>query len=438
MQKHLNLLSLLLLAFTASTFAQESTNPIDTLANYVQKMNATVTTLSKLKISGYIQFQAQKADSLGIKSMAGGNFGANQNNRFGVRRGRIKFAYAGKLSNYVVQFDITEKGFATKDVYANFTDPWMQAFTVQGGVFNRPFGYEIPFSSSQRESPERSRFTQTLFPQERDLGAMLTFQMPKTSPWNFLKIDAGYFAGNGIGQEFDNKKDFIGRIGILKVTPNEKVRYGLGFSYYNGGVYQASVNSYKMWESNGIKCFYLDGTQNAKGAFAKRQYKGFDAQVSLESPIGITTLRGEYVMGVQPGQSGSSTSPNSGTTDFTTTGYDTYIRNFNGGYFYFVQSISHTPLTVILKYDFYDPNTKISGNDIGKASTTESAINAKATNASDLKYTTVGLGLLYAVSTNVKFTCYYDMVKNETSNNLKNYKNDLSDNVWTIRMQYKF
>lgn len=435
MKKHLNLLTLLLLAFTASTFAQESTNPIDTLANYVQKMNSSLINLQKFKVSGYIQVNYQKADSMGVKSFAGGNFDAKQNNRFAVRRGRIKFSYAGILSNYVVQLETTEKGVAIKDAYVNFTEPWIQAFSTTGGVFNRPFGFEVPYSSSSLENPERSRINQILFPGEEDLGAMLTFQMPKTSPWSFIKIEAGYFAGNGINPEFDNKKDFIGRLGLLKYTPNEKIRYGVGFSYYNGGVYQASTNSYKMWESDGVKAFYLDETSPAKGVFAKRQYKGVDAQFTLESPFGLTTLRGEYIMGIQPGQSSSSNSP---TTDFTSTSPDTYVRNFNGGYFIFIQSISHTPLTLIVKYDFYDPNTKISGNDIGKASITESAINAKATNATDLKYTTFGLGLLYAVSTNVKFTCYYDMVKNETSTSLKNYKNDLSDNVWTIRMQYKF
>ena len=433
MRKPLNLIAIVLLAFTTNAIAQETNNPIDTLAAFVQKMNTTVTTLSKFKVTGYIQANFQKADSMGIKSFAGGDFGAIQKNRFAVRRGRIKFNYAGTLSNYVLQLEATEKGVAIKDAYVNFTEPWLQAVSVTGGVFNRPFGFEVPYSSSSLESPERARYNQTLFPGEEDLGAMLTFQMPKASPWNFIKIDAGYFAGNGINPEFDNKKDFIGHIGITKATPSENIKYGLGVSYYNGGVYQSSVNYYTTKTgTDGIKTFVLDPSKTAKGAFSKRQYTGFDAQLSLESPVGITTLRGEYIMGVQPGQSGSSASP---TSNFTTTSPDTYVRNLSGGYFVFVQSFKRTPLSLIIKYDYYDPNTDVKGDEIGVASTDAGT---KKTNATDLKYTTTGFGLLYAVSANVKLTLYYDKVKNETSKNLANFSKDLTDNVITFRMQYKF
>lgn len=436
MKKHLNLFTIVLLAFSVNAFAQESNNPIDTLAAYVQKMNSSVTSLQKFKVSGYIQAQWQKADSMGAKSFAGGDFDPKMSNRFAVRRGRIKFAYTGTLSNYVMQLEATEKGVSIKDVYVNFTEPWLQAFSIIGGVFNRPFGFEVPYSSSSLETPERARFNQTLFPGEEDLGAMLTFQMPKTSPWNFLKIDAGYFAGNGINPEFDSKKDFIGHIGIQRATNNEKIRYGLGLSYYKGGVYQGTTDVYKMWDINGVNVFSKSLPDSVVGGtFQKREYKGFDAQLTVETTLGLTTLRGEYVMGIQPGQSKSTTSP---TTDFTkvtapATIPDLYIRNLSAGYINLVQSISHTPITLVAKYDFYDPNTKVKGNEIGKSVTGQ-----KATTAADLKYTTLGLGAILAVSSNVKITFYYDIVKNEKSNSLAGYSKDLKDNVFTLRLQYKF
>ena len=37
------------------------------------------------------------------------------------------------------------------------------------------------------------------------------------------------------------------------------------------------------------------------GGKLKREYIGFDLQASLHSGIGITTLRGEYITGTQPG-----------------------------------------------------------------------------------------------------------------------------------------
>ena len=62
----------------------------------------------------------------------------------------------------------------------------------------------------------------------------------------------------------------------------------------------------------------------------------------------------------------------------------------------------------------------------------------KKTTAADIKYTTLGLGLAYRWDSNIKLTAYYDMVTNETSSNLSGYTQDLKDNVFTLRMQYKF
>ena len=428
-----------------NAYAQESSNPIDTLAAYVQKMNTAVFTLQKIKISGYVQAQYQKADSMGIKSFSGGDFDAKTDNRFAVRRGRIKFAYSGTLSNYVLQLEATEKGVAIKDAYLNFTEPWLQAFMVTGGVFNRPFGFEVPFSSSSLESPERARFNQTLFPGEEDLGASLTFQMPKASPWSFIKVEAGLFAGNGINPEFDKKKDFIGRIGIQKTIFEERVKYGLGVSYYNGGVYQGTKTAYKMKEVGGVNVFSKVAADTTIGKFQSRIYTGFDAQFTVETALGLTTLRGEYVSGTQPGQSKSTNSPTSDFTKVTGTATvpESYIREFNAGYIFFSQTISRTPLTLVVKYDFYDPNTKVKGNEIGK---TVVATGIKATNEADIKHTTLGVGILFAVSNNVKITAYYDMVTNEKTKNLapdfsksnSNYSKDLKDNVFTLRLQYKF
>ena len=437
MKTILKLILFVMLAIASTAKAQDAElTPLDTVTANVQKLNSAMSTIQKLKITGYIQAQYQIADTLGAKSFAGGDFPAASDNRFMVRRGRVKFSYDAALTKYVVTFDISEKGLSIKDAYLNVSDPFLNAFSVTAGVFNRPFGFEIPYSSSSRESPERSRFTQTLFPGERDLGAMLTFQMPKTSPLNFLKIDAGFFTGNGTNPEFDKKKDFIGRVGIAKATKNEKVRYGLGFSYYNGGIYQGKLATGRAAQTYGMKTI-SDTISFAKivgdsivGSFHKRSYFGIDAQVTVETPLGFTTLRGEYVAGKQPGTINSTTSP---TSAIPTT--NTYLRNVSGAYVYFVQSFTGTKLSLVAKYDIYDPNTDISGNQIGLISKTGKT---NASTAGDLKYNTLGLGLIYAYTPNLRFTAYYDNVKNETSTYLKGYTSDLTDNVWTLRLQYKF
>jgi len=246
--------TLLLLVLLTATFAGarvsaqvlETPKP-DTVYPILEKLQTDVSLLSRLKISGYIQSQFQKADTAGIESFAGGNFPAGIDNRFAVRRGRFKLAYDYAFSQYVLQVDVTEKGIGIKDAYLSFTDPWLQCFAFTAGVFDRPFGYEISYSSSSRESPERSRMFQTLFPGERDLGAKFTFQPPKTSGFNFIKLDAGLF--NGIGPnavDFDRYKDFIGHLMINKTSRSEKLKVGLGVSYYNGGWRQGTKYTYYM------------------------------------------------------------------------------------------------------------------------------------------------------------------------------------------------
>ena len=350
-----------------------------------------------------------------------------------IRESRVKIVYETPLTQFAFQVDVSERGFAVKDMYAKFTEPWMKAFSLTTGVMNRPFGFEVPYSSSMRESPERGRMSQTIFPGERDLGAMITFQMPKTSNFNFLKIEGGMFNGTGSSAvDFDYIKDFIGNIGINKTTKNEKINYAMRFSAYSGGYRQGTSKVYTITkDSLSLPAFsyFKDTTNYAKTA--RRQYIGLDAQLNIDFPFGVTSLRGEFIAGQQPGSSSSSASPSAQPTD-------TYFRNFNGGYFYFLQNIGQTKNQLVVKYDWYDPNTDVKGDDIGAKTLNRAGYNFVKTGATDLKYTTLGIGWIYHWDTNVKITAYYDMVTNETSKNLPLWGRDRKDNVFTLRVQYKF
>jgi len=444
-----------------SAFSQEDQSAAvkqsaDTLNTKIENVKSDLDLLKKLKISGYIQAQWQLADTTGQASaFSGGNFPKNADNRFAIRRGRVKFTYEGTLSRFVVQIDATEKGVALKDAYVNFKDPWLQMFSIQGGVFDRPFGYEISYSSSLRETPERSRVYQTLFPGERDLGAMLTIQPRKESRFNFIRLNAALIAGNGIAPEIDSKKDFVGQLGINRTTRNEKFRYAIGVSYYNGGFFQETPNVYKMTTLEDSiysgKGFLVDTTDSNKGEYARREYYGLDAQFSLDWMIGLTTLRGEYITGTQPGTSANNISPNNRllpnpytvtSSNGTSTTYsggpvDTYIRNFNGGYVYFIQNILHSRHEIVVKWDYLDPNTKVSGNEI------TSKVNTRSTKmgVADIKYTTWGFGYNVRLYSNLKLMAYYEIVKNENTSlttSTANYTKDIKDNVFTLRLQFKF
>jgi hypothetical protein len=176
----------------------------------------TVDKLAKIKLSGYIQAQWQHADSNGQASIAGGSFPANTKQRFQVRRGRLKTTYAGETSLYVLQFDVIPRGVSIKDAYVALQEPWLKAFSATMGVFDRPFGFEISYSSSSRESPERSRVYQTLFPGERDLGAKLEFKGHENLGFlQYFNLKGGVFTGQGpTADEIDEEQDFIGRLGF--------------------------------------------------------------------------------------------------------------------------------------------------------------------------------------------------------------------------------
>lgn len=426
--KHL-LLSALFTSAAIVAVAQESQD-INVPAA-LEQLQSDNDVAKRLKITGYVQMQYQSADTAGISSMAGGNFGSGIDNRFSVRRGRVKFAYTFENASAVMQFDITEKGLGIKDAYLSLTEPFLNTLSLTGGVFDRPFGYEISYSSSARETPERSRLFQTLFPGERDLGAKLTIQAPKTSTWNFLKLDLGLFNGNGTNVETDKYKDFIGHLSATKASSDEKIKWGLGASYYKGGYAYATTKNYILTETDGIKAFTSETVK--KGDQSKREYFGVDAQLSLDWFPGITQIRAEYLTGTQPGVEKSSSSLTAAASA------DTYNRNFNGYYVYFIQNILESPFQAVVKYDVYDPNTGVSGNEIGKT-----LAGATATNAGDIMYSTLGLGLNYRFNSNLKVMAYYDIVKNETTSNiattstLTDLSKDRKDNVFTLRLQYKF
>jgi len=424
-------------AYSQEVYSKAIQQSADTLNAKIENVKSDLDFLKNLKITGYIQAQWQCADSNGISSFSGGNFPKNADNRFSVRRGRVKFAYTGTLTQFVLQIDATERGVALKDAYVNFKDPWLQMFTIQGGMFNRPFGFEIAYSSSMRETPERARITQTLFPGERDLGAMLTIQPRKESRFNFIRLNAALIAGNAIASEIDSKKDFVGQLGINKTTRNEKFRYAVGISYYNGGVFQETKKVCNMVTlADGMtKGFVVDSTESNKGQYAKREYFGADAQVSLDWFLGVTTLRGEYLWGSQPGSSKSNVSPTNRSIPATPDPIDTYNRSFNGGYVYLVQNILNSRHEVVVKYDFFDPNIKVKGTD-AKSTVSETTIKTGLTGA-DVSYTTWGFGYNVRIATNVKLMAYYEVVKNE-STSINGYSNDLKDNVFTLRAQFKF
>lgn len=415
------LLTILSSVFITSLFAQKDTiHNTEKLEKRVENLEKIVSRLNNITISGYFQAQyihAQKDADLRIGA-------SNENldksfSRVGIRRGRIKTTYEEGLGSAVFQLDITERGVVVRDAYLKFKDPWFKTNFIQAGLFFRPFGHEVRYSSSRRESPERSRIITTLFPGDRDVGAMIQFQAKDGSPLQLFTLETALIAGNGVAREVDSRRDFIGHLSASPKLGNG-ARLTIGTSYYLGSVFQGTQNVFRM-EGDG---FVLNSNESNRGRYARREYLGFDLQSNWNSPLGGTQVRAEYIFGKQPGSVNGTVSPQSPERP----SFDTYLRNFLGGYIILVQDIGKLPFEAILKYDWYDPNTKVSGNAIGLNGTTQA----------DIKYNTMAFGAIWHAYKNVELQAYYEIIKNERSNNLIGFENDLKDNSFTLTLQYRY
>jgi hypothetical protein len=408
-------------------------------------------------------------------NFSGGSFGTGVGSVLQLRRARIKVAYETDLTQAVVQLDclpftagnaatgvtstttldtvkktaattntltnspfLTGGGVTIKDAYLRFTEPWLKSFAIKAGVFDRPFGFEIGYSSSSRESPERSRAEQTLFPGERDLGASLEYLPGDNLPLaaRLFNLKGGVFTGNGINVENDDNRDVIGRLGMSIPLPDIGLGIDFGGSGYFGKIKDYNDTSF-AYNSDGKKYVATTGQKN-KGL--DRQYVGADLQLYYDIPvIGGTTLRVEGYKGTQPCAKGSASSPSSNVTSSA----PIYLRDFMGGYVMWVQNFGRKN-QFVFKYDLWDPNTNITGSDIDSAS-----IKTMGISTADLAFNTFGLGWVFHWDENVKLMLYYDIVKNEAVNdNLIKNKDywvytgakakDINANVLTFRIQYKF
>ncbi len=165
----LTLSVIFLFGIISTSKAQEgSTDPADTLLATVTKMNSDISFLKRLKITGYMQPQYQHIDSAGAPSYAGGDFGTAASpyqSRVTMRRARFKFTYDYDIFRFLLNVDVTEKTLAMRETYIRVTDPWLKMFSLSAGCLQIPFGYELTYSSSERETPERARYIRFYFRQ---------------------------------------------------------------------------------------------------------------------------------------------------------------------------------------------------------------------------------------------------------------------------------
>jgi hypothetical protein len=159
---------------------------------------------------------------------------------------------------------------------------------------------------------------------------------------------------------------------------------------------------------------------------------GADLQATYEIPgLGGLKLLGEYYGGKVVGNNGNLliyTGAAPGTV--LTTGGSGYnaipdIRNVQAFYAAAVLNpVAFLPqLQLLYRFDYFDPNTDVSGNQIQGEKI--------ALGAADIAYTTQSIGLNWFVNGNFKVCLAYDIVSNETTNapSMDGWSNDKSRTV---------
>ena len=223
------------------TIVSDPEGPLETARADIKK-------LQKIAVSGYVQTRYQSLVSSEDKK-------EDVDDTFNIRRARIKVT--GKPTDKsvaVLQIDMGGNKVGVKDAYVTYNfagDPTLgPSLTV--GQQNWWFGYEVAYSSSRRETPERALFVRRFFPGERDRGARL--MVPFGKNWvgqvavydgsgienytSYKVLAAGNSSGkdqkvqSGIGRDFNSKKDILANFQYN----SENFDFGLS-GYFGKGVW---------------------------------------------------------------------------------------------------------------------------------------------------------------------------------------------------------
>jgi hypothetical protein len=357
--------------------------------------------LNKIKVSGYVQAQWENYGKDLVKPN-------DPTNNFYIRRARVKFTYEALDGvKFVIQPDFSTGNISLKDAYAVVNIPKLKDFTLWTGQFNRP-DYEVEYSSSQREVLERSRFIRAIYPGEREIGVKLEY-IGSTIPLKFqLMAMNGNFTG-AQAKDFDSRKDLMGRLVYSIKLPGAGLGIDLGANGYYGGN-RIKYNTF-VSNLNGL----LDSTSFKSGDYLDKNWLGGEIQIFADI-LGGLAIKGEYVAGVNSASSATNQDSKAKLADMRKD--PTKLRNFSGYYIYLIKNIGSRN-QFVAKYDYYDPNTKLSG-DAAK---------------NELYYQTLTLAWQYYLNDNIRISLNYEMPKNET--NTTN-PNDLKDHTLGVRIQAKF
>jgi hypothetical protein len=383
------------------------------------------------RISGY--FQTQHESHQDSEDQLNQSMGLLNQNRFVLRRGRVRIGRDWDYASVLVEFDgntVRGPAFRWQKAEASLVygrskkedvAPLVQ-FTM--GIFDLPFGYELVESPKSRPFMERSLGGRALWPSEPDVGARLSGQV------KFLRYAVALTNGepldekSGFGlQDPNNNKDVTVRLGAItspwpKVTASGDITYNAGRGFHPGTA--ATKSAIAVWQDkdhNGlVSADELVGSPTSAATPSmnfSRWALGADVQFAFETKLGKSMIYGEIVVAQNLDRGLFISDPNA--VGGTVTRQLSY-------YVAFVQQI--TPYGLVgFRTDFYNPNADFFDQRAGQQIPTSQSIR---------NYSPIA-GLV--LPDRAKLLVQYDIQSNLLGRDTSGVPTHYANNTLTLRLQ---
>lgn len=379
-------------------------------------------------VSGYVQAQLENHDESQDQLRPGG--APFNQNRFLIRRGRLKVEREWAFSSLLVEIDgNTTKGPAIQLFRGEASVMWRGGnpapapalVRLSMGLFDVPFSYELVESSKARFFMERSLQSRAFFPAEPDLGIRLGGSL------GWFRYALAVMNGEPLGesngfaaQDPNNHKDFIAHVGAV-ATPMKDAEVSGGISVLNGKGFVKGTDATKntlTWNDDGSQTLQPTEIMGVPGSSASLSFNfdrwavGADLQVQLKTSLGYSKVYGELQVGSNMDRALFIANPTISGQPSRELGY----------YLGIVQEI--TPYGIVgFRTDFYNPNADFLGFQSG------SQIPASQT------VRTYSPLVALVVPKHARLVFQYDFVKDHMGRTEAGLITDLKNDQWTLRLQ---
>jgi len=353
--------------------------------------------------------------------------------RFNIRRARLRAAIEGKYVAGAVEFDGNTNRGATARILgaeaslrwpgATAHDPPLLMGTI--GAFKIPFGFEVLQSDRDRLFLERSTAERALFPGEYDLGARLQ------GGWKFLRYALAVMNGEPAGESTgfpgrdpNHQKDVVGRVGVeVEVGETVSVAAGVsglaGYGFHPGtpatkpSIIWQDRNQDGMFQSNEVSV--AAGVSGTPSSSFKRQAGGGDLRIAARVlPFGETTGYAEVYLAKNLDRAILPADPKSVGRDITEV----------GSYLAITQQVGEHGM-VGFRYDYYNPDRD--STDTQVAIIIPQSFIYQAYTVTAALTSTVG-----------RLIVEYDVNRNHQGRDQAGLPTNLKDNAFFVRGEAKF